>query len=78
MMGRPTFNVLKVVVSTYHLAIKFLMPNEVGILRGNQERARKYYVEEANKICHQTPRLAIVSTIFKIDEIEPEQLARSL
>lgn len=54
------------------------MPNEVGILRGNQERARKYYVEVANKMCHQTPRPAIVSTIFKIDEIEPEQPARSL
>ncbi|GMN22562.1 hypothetical protein TIFTF001_040286 [Ficus carica] len=34
------------------------------------ERARKCYVGAVNKVCHKVPQLAVVTTIFKIDEIE--------
>ncbi|GMN63866.1 hypothetical protein TIFTF001_032958 [Ficus carica] len=34
-LGRLTLNALKVVISTYHLAMKFPTTNEVGIFKGN-------------------------------------------
>ncbi|GMN44858.1 hypothetical protein TIFTF001_014053 [Ficus carica] len=69
-MGRPALNALKVVVSTYHLAMEFPTQNEVGILRGNQERARNCYVEVVSKVRHKVPQPTVVTTIFKIDEID--------
>lgn len=50
-LGRPTLIALKVVVSTYHLAMKFPIPNGVGIFRGNQKRARICDMEAMNKVC---------------------------
>ena len=40
-LGRPTLNVLKAIVSTYHLAMKFPIGSRVSVFRGNQEGARK-------------------------------------
>ena len=64
-------------VSTYLLAMKFPTLNRVGIFRGNQQRARKCYVEVVNKVCHKVPRLAVVTAqlvvvtnIFKINETD--------
>lgn len=36
---RPTLNALRVVTSTYHLALKFPMLAEVGVVHGNQVRS---------------------------------------
>ncbi|GMN48643.1 hypothetical protein TIFTF001_017820 [Ficus carica] len=49
--------------------VEFLVV-ESGFSRGNQERARKCYVEAVNKVCHKVPKPAVVTTIFKIDEID--------
>ena len=43
MLGRSSPRVLKVITSIYHLFMKFLTPNGVGQLRGNQEKARRCY-----------------------------------
>ena len=69
-LGRPTVNALKAVVSMYHLAPKFPTPSGVGVFRGNQEWARKCYLEAVNKVCHKAPAPTVVTTIFKVDEVD--------
>lgn len=38
-----TLNALRVVTSTYHLALKFPTPVEIGVVQGNQVEARCCY-----------------------------------
>ena len=42
-LGRPALNRLKVVKSTYHLKVKFLIAHGVGEIRGDQVLARECY-----------------------------------
>ena len=69
-MGRPTVNALKAVVSTYHLAMKFPTKSGVGVFRGNQDGARKCYMEVVNKVCRKTLAPITVATVFTVDEID--------
>ena len=43
-LGQPTFNLWKVVISTYHLMIKFLTEYGVGEVRGDQMATRECYI----------------------------------
>lgn len=76
-LGRPTLNALKVVVSTYHMLMKFPNPNGIGIFKGDQERAKKCYVEAVNKVCHKGPRPAVVTTIFRSMRSSPPMVKSS-
>ena len=44
LLGRPSLNVVRVIPSAYHMAIKFLKENEVRMLRGDQRVARECYL----------------------------------
>ncbi|GMN48524.1 hypothetical protein TIFTF001_017697 [Ficus carica] len=69
-LGRPTLNAIKAVVSTYHLAMKVPAEGGVGVFRGNQEGARKCYMEAVNKVCLKAPAPITVATVFAMDEAE--------
>ena len=65
-IGRLTLNALLVVVSTYHLAMKFPVRDLVGEVRGDQAKSRQCYgtstrVAEKHKV---------VNTIFHLDDVE--------
>ncbi|KAL0396234.1 UNVERIFIED_CONTAM: hypothetical protein Scaly_0071800 [Sesamum calycinum] len=48
-LGRPTFNVFQVIISTYHIKIKFPTVRDVGEVQGNPLQPRKYYMETVGK-----------------------------
>ena len=43
LLGRPSFNAIKVIPSAYHMMIKFPTVNGVGMVRGDQRVARECY-----------------------------------
>ena len=43
-LGRPTLNKLKVVMSTYYLKVKFLITHGIGEIRGDQVLVRECYL----------------------------------
>ncbi|KAL0402399.1 UNVERIFIED_CONTAM: hypothetical protein Slati_4269800 [Sesamum latifolium] len=48
-LGRPTLNAFQVVVSTYHMKIKFSTPSGVGEVQDDPLQSRKCYVEAVHK-----------------------------
>ena len=49
LLGRPSLNAIRVVPSAYHMVIKFLISNGVGMVRGNQRIARECYSASMKK-----------------------------
>ncbi|XP_022852169.1 uncharacterized protein LOC111373818 [Olea europaea var. sylvestris] len=43
-LGRPLLNKIQAIVSTFHLAMKFLTDHGIGVVRGDQTAARQCYV----------------------------------
>ena len=48
-LGSPTLNRARAVVSTHKLVIKFPTPQRIKILKGNQATARSCYVTSLHK-----------------------------
>ncbi|KAK6163864.1 hypothetical protein DH2020_000728 [Rehmannia glutinosa] len=48
-IGRPALNAFRAVVSTFHMKLKFIMEDGVGEVLGDQQVARKCYVEAVRK-----------------------------
>ena len=42
-LGRPGLNMLRIIVSTYYLKVKFSISYGIGEVRGDQALARYYY-----------------------------------
>jgi hypothetical protein len=54
-VGRPTFNRLRAVTSTYHLLVHFPTENGIGEIRGDQAMARECYLTSTStESVHQT------------------------
>ena len=65
-IGQPTLNALRAVVSTYHLAMTFLAGDLVGGVRGDQVESRQCFamstiVAEKHKV---------VNIIFHLEDVE--------
>ena len=43
LLGRPSLNTIRAIPSAYHMVIKFLTTNGVGMVQGNQRVARECY-----------------------------------
>ncbi|KAL0345836.1 UNVERIFIED_CONTAM: hypothetical protein Sradi_4414900 [Sesamum radiatum] len=48
-LGRPTLNMFQVVISMYHMKIKFSTPRGVGEVQGDPLQSRRCYVEAVQK-----------------------------
>ncbi|KAK6123248.1 hypothetical protein DH2020_043005 [Rehmannia glutinosa] len=48
-IGRPALNAFQAIVSTFHMKLKFVMEDGVGEVLGDQQVARKCYVEAVRK-----------------------------
>ncbi|PON59221.1 hypothetical protein TorRG33x02_288830 [Trema orientale] len=76
-IGRPNLNKLKVVVvSTYHLMMKFLTEERIRVIKEDQTSARVCYamVTKANQNARVVSTKAnqnarVVSTIYQVDEV---------
>ena len=65
-IGRPTLNALRVVVSIYHLAMKFPIEDLVGEVRGDQAESRQCYAMSTRV----AKKRKSVSTIFHLEDVE--------
>ena len=85
-IGRPTLNSWKAVMSTYHLSVKFPTENGVGEVQGDQLAARECYlamlamdeqaqmmnIEERRVVAEPTKALENIS----LDEDDPKKSTR--
>ena len=67
-LGRPTLNQARVVVSTYSLVVKFHTPQGSGILRGDQATARSCYVTSLRKNA--------MTEALGVEEMDPEGIKK--
>ena len=49
LLGRPSLNAIKAIPSAYHMVIKFLTINGVGMVRGDQRVAKECYTTSMNQ-----------------------------
>ncbi|XP_058080632.1 uncharacterized protein LOC131228782 [Magnolia sinica] len=64
-IGQPSLNTMRAVVSTYHLMMKFLVVGRVGYVRGDQREARQCYSITVSK--------GSAKQAFTIDMLDPRE-----
>jgi hypothetical protein len=82
-IGRPTLNKLRAVISTYHLLVRFPTEHGIGELKGDQVTARECYfaslgpeathqtmkIDEGHKLVEPTEELEVIA----LDDDEPSK-----
>ncbi|KAL0416470.1 UNVERIFIED_CONTAM: hypothetical protein Slati_3478900 [Sesamum latifolium] len=48
-LGRPTLNAFQVVISMYHMKIKFSTPGGLGEVQGDPLQSQRFYIEAVRK-----------------------------
>ena len=81
LLGRPSLNGIRAIPLAYHMVIKFPTTNGVGMVRGNQRVARKYYSASmkqkmVDNICMDEldMRDEVSTRPAPLEELEPIQL----
>ncbi|XP_058068613.1 uncharacterized protein LOC131217668 [Magnolia sinica] len=54
-LGRPSLSILRAVISTYHLSMKFLTESGVGVIKGNQQDMRRCYMTAVKRPTEKAP-----------------------
>ena len=65
-IGRPTLNALRAVISINHLAMKFPVGDLVGEVRSDQAESRQYYAM-STKVAK---KHKLINTIFHLEDIK--------
>ena len=77
-IGRPTLNAIRAIVSTYHLVIKFLVRDLVGEVRGDQAESQQCYAMSTRV----AEKHKMVNTIFHLEDVEtpstPKKISHTL
>ncbi|VFQ79066.1 unnamed protein product [Cuscuta campestris] len=60
-LGRPGINKVRGIISMAHLCMKFYTPGGIGQVRGDQKKARSYYLEAVKKMTKAFERVTLVS-----------------
>ena len=73
-IGRPTLNALRAVVSTYHLVIKFLVGDLFGEVRGDQVESRQCYAMSTKVV----EKHKMVNIVFHLEDVETPHALSSI
>ena len=81
LLGRPSLNTIRAIPSSYHMVIKFLTANGVGMVRGNQCIVRECYLASMKQktvnniyIDKLDMRDEVSTQPAPLEELEPVQL----
>ncbi|VFQ87640.1 unnamed protein product [Cuscuta campestris] len=70
-LGRPGINKVRGVISMAHLCMKFYTPGGIGKVRGDQKKARHFYLEAVKKMTKAFERVTLVSQEEDRSKLEP-------
>ena len=81
LLGRPSLNAIRAIPSAYHMVVKFPTENGVGMVRGDQQVSREFYLTSMKQIAFDSIHMEELDMRDELDtrptpleELEPVQL----